>query len=90
MCDVLPNLVSSAVNWDTVFWPPTIQCFRVSTKLNCNVGLLRLFPSLTTQTVSASRLKMILRALVRLGTAGMGSMLPAAPSPATMRRRYGA
>ncbi|XP_046904973.1 60 kDa lysophospholipase-like isoform X1 [Hypomesus transpacificus] len=45
--------VDIKVNWDTVFWPTTIECFRVSTKLNCNVGLLRLFPSLTTQTVIA-------------------------------------
>lgn len=41
-----------SVNWDTVWRPNTTAKFQVSTELNRNVGLLRLFPGITSATVS--------------------------------------
>lgn len=40
------------VNWDTVWRANTTTKFQVSTELNRNVGLLRLFPGITADTVS--------------------------------------
>ncbi|XP_046402183.1 L-asparaginase-like isoform X2 [Ischnura elegans] len=41
------------VNYRELFRPIVIEKFRVHSKLNSNVALLRLFPSITLQTVSA-------------------------------------
>ncbi|XP_070836188.1 60 kDa lysophospholipase isoform X2 [Chaetodon trifascialis] len=53
----LPPLATAEVdikiNWDTVWRPNTTAKFQVSTKLNRNVGLLRLFPGITAATVRA-------------------------------------
>lgn len=43
------------VNWDTVWRANTTAKFQVSTELNRNVGLLRLFPGITAATVSDRR-----------------------------------
>lgn len=43
-----------SVNWDTVWRANTTAKFQVSTELNRNVGLLRLFPGITAATVSFS------------------------------------
>lgn len=43
-----------SVNWDTVWRANTTDKFQVCTELNRNVGLLRLFPGITTATVSIS------------------------------------
>ncbi|KAK9533639.1 hypothetical protein VZT92_008745 [Zoarces viviparus] len=55
-----PNLAPLAVaevditiNWDTVWRANTTAKFQVSTELNRNVGLLRLFPGITAATVRA-------------------------------------
>ncbi|KAF3701236.1 60 kDa lysophospholipase [Channa argus] len=55
-----PNLAPLAttelditINWDTVWKPKTTARFQVSTELNQNVGLLRLFPGITADTVKA-------------------------------------
>lgn len=55
-----PNLAPLAVaevditiNWDTVWRANTTARFQVSTELNRNVGLLRLFPGITSATVRA-------------------------------------
>ncbi|XP_041828021.1 60 kDa lysophospholipase isoform X2 [Melanotaenia boesemani] len=55
-----PNLVPLAtaevdvvVNWDVVWRTVTTAKFQVSTDLNCNVGLLRLFPGITAASVKA-------------------------------------
>uniref|UniRef100_A0A8C6SWL1 asparaginase n=1 Tax=Neogobius melanostomus TaxID=47308 RepID=A0A8C6SWL1_9GOBI len=55
-----PNLAPLAtaevdilINWDTVWRANTTAKFRVSTELNRNVGLLRLFPGITAATVRA-------------------------------------
>ncbi|XP_039994041.1 60 kDa lysophospholipase isoform X2 [Xiphias gladius] len=45
--------VDITINWDTVWRASTITKFQVSTKLNRNVGLLRLFPGITAATVRA-------------------------------------
>lgn len=45
--------VDITINWDTVWRANTTARFRVSTELNRNVGLLRLFPGITSQTVKA-------------------------------------
>lgn len=42
------------VNWDTVWRANTTAKFQVSTELNRNVGLLRLFPGITAATVRCS------------------------------------
>lgn len=42
------------VNWDTVWRANTTAKFQVSTELNRNVGLLRLFPGITSATVRTS------------------------------------
>ncbi|XP_067233735.1 60 kDa lysophospholipase-like isoform X3 [Chanodichthys erythropterus] len=53
----LPPLASAevdiTVNWDTVWRPGTTAKFTVNTQMNLNVGLLRLFPGITTDTVKA-------------------------------------
>ncbi|XP_076014603.1 60 kDa lysophospholipase isoform X2 [Genypterus blacodes] len=55
-----PNLAALAtaevdisINWDTVWRANTTAKFHVSTELNRNVGLLRLFPGITAATVRA-------------------------------------
>ncbi|XP_056101503.1 60 kDa lysophospholipase isoform X1 [Rhinichthys klamathensis goyatoka] len=55
-----PNLLPLAnaevdikINWDTVWRANTTTKFTVSTQLNRNVGLLRLFPGITADTVRA-------------------------------------
>uniref|UniRef100_A0A8C2XLT5 asparaginase n=1 Tax=Cyclopterus lumpus TaxID=8103 RepID=A0A8C2XLT5_CYCLU len=55
-----PNLAPLAVaevditiNWDTVWRANTTAKFQVSTELNRNVGLLRLFPGITAATMRA-------------------------------------
>ena len=40
-----------SVNWDSIWRPRGTQKFRVHTNMNPHVGLLRLFPSITAQTV---------------------------------------
>uniref|UniRef100_A0A8C6TGV9 asparaginase n=1 Tax=Neogobius melanostomus TaxID=47308 RepID=A0A8C6TGV9_9GOBI len=45
--------VDISINWDTVWMANTTAKFRVSTELNRNVGLLRLFPDITAATVRA-------------------------------------
>ncbi|XP_046904546.1 60 kDa lysophospholipase [Hypomesus transpacificus] len=45
--------VDIKINWDTVWRPNTTERFRVRPEVNRNVGLLRLFPGITTQTVIA-------------------------------------
>uniref|UniRef100_A0A667XC55 asparaginase n=1 Tax=Myripristis murdjan TaxID=586833 RepID=A0A667XC55_9TELE len=45
--------VDITINWDTVWRANTTAKFRVSTELNRNVGLLRLFPGITAATVRA-------------------------------------
>ncbi|KAL0969082.1 hypothetical protein UPYG_G00222400 [Umbra pygmaea] len=55
-----PNLAPLAnaevdikINWDTVWRANTTARFRVSTEMNRNVGLLRLFPGITAATVKS-------------------------------------
>uniref|UniRef100_A0A673CCS9 asparaginase n=1 Tax=Sphaeramia orbicularis TaxID=375764 RepID=A0A673CCS9_9TELE len=45
--------VDISINWDTVWRANTTAKFQVSTELNRNVGLLRLFPGITAATVRA-------------------------------------
>ncbi|KAM4625367.1 60 kDa lysophospholipase [Polymixia lowei] len=45
--------VDITINWDTVWRANTTAKFQVSTELNRNVGLLRLFPGITADTVRA-------------------------------------
>lgn len=45
--------VDITINWDTVWRANTTAKFQVSTELNRNVGLLRLFPGITASTVRA-------------------------------------
>lgn len=45
--------VDITINWDTVWRANTTSKFHVSTELNRNVGLLRLFPGITSATVRA-------------------------------------
>ncbi|XP_067469463.1 60 kDa lysophospholipase isoform X2 [Thunnus thynnus] len=45
--------VDITINWDSVWRSGTTTKFRVSTELDLNVGLLRLFPGITTETVKA-------------------------------------
>lgn len=45
--------VDITINWDTVWRANTTAKFQVSTELNRNVGLLRLFPGITAATVKA-------------------------------------
>ncbi|KAJ7990726.1 hypothetical protein DPEC_G00289900 [Dallia pectoralis] len=53
----LPPLANAEVdikiNWDTVWRANTTARFRVSTQMNRNVGLLRLFPGITAETVKS-------------------------------------
>ncbi|KAI4889196.1 hypothetical protein NFI96_012972 [Prochilodus magdalenae] len=55
-----PNLAPLAnaevdikINWDTVWRANTAAKFRINTEMNRNVGLLRLFPGITAETVKA-------------------------------------
>ncbi|XP_037501654.1 L-asparaginase [Rhipicephalus sanguineus] len=50
--------VKIKVNWRAVFQQNTMEKFRVHSKLNRNVGLLRLFPSITVEVVCACLLLM--------------------------------
>ncbi|XP_033104900.1 L-asparaginase-like [Anneissia japonica] len=43
--------IEVVVDWDSLFRSKSTQKFKVHTNLNCNVGLLRLFPCITVQTV---------------------------------------
>ncbi|KAM7375824.1 hypothetical protein PAMP_005591 [Pampus punctatissimus] len=45
--------VDITINWDTVWRAKTMTRFRVCPNLNRNVGLLRLFPGITTESVRA-------------------------------------
>ncbi|CAG5866400.1 unnamed protein product [Menidia menidia] len=45
--------VDITINWDTVWRANTTAKFQVSTQLNRNVGLLRLFPGITASSVNA-------------------------------------
>ncbi|XP_058470658.1 60 kDa lysophospholipase isoform X3 [Solea solea] len=45
--------VDITINWDTVWRSNTTAKFQVSTELNRNVGLIRLFPGITAATVRA-------------------------------------
>ncbi|KAJ3613368.1 hypothetical protein NHX12_019618 [Muraenolepis orangiensis] len=45
--------VDITINWDTVWRANTTTKFQVSIELNRNVGLLRLFPGITTATVKS-------------------------------------
>ncbi|KAK5857367.1 hypothetical protein PBY51_010619 [Eleginops maclovinus] len=45
--------VDITINWDTVWRANTTAKFHVSTELNRNVGLLRLFPGITSATMKA-------------------------------------
>lgn len=45
--------VDISINWDTVWRANTTAKFEVTTELNRNVGLLRLFPGITAATVRA-------------------------------------
>ncbi|KAG1951825.1 60 kDa lysophospholipase-like isoform X2 [Pimephales promelas] len=45
--------VDISINWDTVWRPSITAKFTVNTQMNQNVGLLRLFPGITTETVKA-------------------------------------
>uniref|UniRef100_W5KL91 asparaginase n=1 Tax=Astyanax mexicanus TaxID=7994 RepID=W5KL91_ASTMX len=53
----LPALANAEVdikiNWDTVWRANTTVKFRINTQMNRNVGLLRLFPGITAETVRA-------------------------------------
>lgn len=52
VCSLSPSC--PLVNWDTVWRANTTAKFQVTTELNRNVGLLRLFPGITAETVSRS------------------------------------
>lgn len=57
LCDTLQELICKnylSVEWKNVFKPSSIEKFNVHGKLNHNVGLLRLFPSITVEVVSSS------------------------------------
>ncbi|KAK7153418.1 hypothetical protein R3I93_011354 [Phoxinus phoxinus] len=41
------------INWKIIWRPCNREKFTVDTKLNCNVGVLRLFPGITDETVKA-------------------------------------
>lgn len=45
--------VDITVNWANIFRPNTVKAFQVNTNMNRNVGLLRIFPSITAATVRA-------------------------------------
>uniref|UniRef100_UPI00398F018E 60 kDa lysophospholipase isoform X2 n=1 Tax=Pristiophorus japonicus TaxID=55135 RepID=UPI00398F018E len=45
--------VEIKVNWDTVWRPTTTKKFMVHTNMNRNVGLIRLFPGITSATIKA-------------------------------------
>lgn len=48
---VLCFISYSLVNKDIIWWPCTTEKFTVNPQLNCNVGVLRLFPGITDETV---------------------------------------
>ncbi|XDV43709.1 hypothetical protein PO909_012137 [Leuciscus waleckii] len=41
------------INKDIIWWPCKTEKFTVNPQLNCNVGVLRLFPGITNETVKA-------------------------------------
>lgn len=43
------------MDYKNIFRPTSVEKFKVHTKLNQNVGLLRIFPSITTDTVSIDK-----------------------------------
>ncbi|XP_054826190.1 60 kDa lysophospholipase isoform X2 [Eublepharis macularius] len=45
--------VDITINWETVWRSNTTKKFEVHTNMNCNVGLLRIFPGITTAAVKA-------------------------------------
>ncbi|XP_048042477.1 60 kDa lysophospholipase-like [Megalobrama amblycephala] len=50
----LANLQADVkINWDIVWQPDKVEKFTVSTELNSNVGVLRFFPGIPTDTVKA-------------------------------------
>ncbi|XP_033095705.1 L-asparaginase 1-like [Anneissia japonica] len=63
--------IDVVVDWDSILQPKSIEKFKVFTNLNCNVGLLRLFPSITVETVR-SFLKKPMQGVV-LQTYGAGN-----------------
>lgn len=58
-----------SVNWDTVWRANTTSKFHVSTELNRNVGLLRLFPGITSATVRAA-VSLIVKRLLQICFSG--------------------
>ena len=46
------NLLFLAVQWDAIFRSNNGNKFTVHTNMNPNIGLLRLFPGITSETVS--------------------------------------
>ncbi|XP_071510581.1 L-asparaginase-like [Diadema antillarum] len=53
-CSPLASMaVDVSVNWANIFRPNTIESFCINTNMNRNVGLLRIFPSITAETVRA-------------------------------------
>ena len=54
-CDVLMPVQLSlilAVQWDAIFRSNSVNKFTVCSNMNPNIGLLRLFPGITSETVS--------------------------------------
>ena len=47
----------SSVDWDSIFRPHATEKFSVQTNMNTNVGILRLFPGITTAAVSQHKKK---------------------------------
>ncbi|XP_054758960.2 L-asparaginase-like [Lytechinus pictus] len=53
LAPLLTMAVDITVNWASIFRANTVEAFRVNTNMTRNVGLLRLFPSITSETVRA-------------------------------------
>lgn len=53
LAPLLTMAVDITVNWASIFRMNTLAAFRVNTNMTRNVGLLRLFPSITAETVRA-------------------------------------
>ncbi|KAF7251834.1 60 kDa lysophospholipase [Varanus komodoensis] len=45
--------VDITINWETIWRANTTKKFEIHTNMNCNVGLLRIFPGITAATVKA-------------------------------------
>ncbi|XP_077094422.1 L-asparaginase 1-like isoform X2 [Siphateles boraxobius] len=60
------------INKDIIWWPSKTEKFSVDTQLNCNVGVLRLFPGITDETVE-NFLQCPIMAGVILETFGSGN-----------------